>query len=252
MNMDDDEKNECFRKYKSVDESFRDHSEFLRNSSRYKSLFSLDRMDYKGWARGLKKAGYATSKSYANDLIQIIEESNLHQYDIAMVEKLTRRQKREKAKLEAKLKAEAETRNKNKPADTLVDLPEQPAEFTVDIVKHPVYVRNRRDFIMIKPGDTYNQLTKELNLLPWELAMFNEIDKTKPLIQGTELYLQPKRNQAAHGYDIHVVQAGETMFTIAQKYGMKLSFLYKKNCMTEGSEPVVGQKLNLRKGLKCN
>jgi LysM repeat protein len=92
---------------------------------------------------------------------------------------------------------------------------------------------------MIKPGDTYNQLTKELNLLPWELAMFNEIDKSKPLIQGTELYLQPKRNQAARGYDVHVVQAGETMFTIAQKYGMKLSFLYKKNCITEGSEPVV-------------
>lgn len=251
MNMDDDEKNECFRKYKSVDESFKDHSEFLRNSSRYKSLFSLDRMDYKGWAKGLKKAGYATSKSYANDLITIIEESNLHQYDIAMVPKLTWRQKREKVKQEAKLKAEAEARNKNKPADSVAEIPEPPAEFTVDIVKHPVFVRNRRDFIMVKAGDTYNQLTKDINLLPWELAMFNEIDKSKPLIPGTELYLQPKRNQAARGYDIHIVQQGETMFTIAQKYGIKLKFLYKKNCMTEGSEPTVGQKLSLRKGLKC-
>jgi LysM repeat protein len=248
MNMDDDEKNECFRKYKSVDESFRDHSEFLRNSSRYNSLFSLNRMDYKGWAKGLKKAGYATSKTYANDLIQIIEESNLHQYDIAMVEKLTRRQKKEKARLEAKLRAEAEARNINKPSDSIV---EAPAEFTVNIEKHPVYVRNRRDFVMVKPGDTYNKLTQELNLLPWELAMFNEIDKNKPLVPGTELYLQPKRNQAARGYDVHIVQPGETLFTIAQKYGIKLKFLYKKNCMTEGSEPVVGQKLNLRKGLKC-
>jgi len=251
MNMDDDEKNECFRKYKSVDESFKDHSEFLHNSNRYKSLFSLDRMDYKGWAKGLKKAGYATSKTYANDLITIIEESNLHQYDIAMVPKLTWKQKREKAKLEAKLKAEVEARNKNKPADTLTEIPEAPAEFTVDIVKHPLFVRNRRDFVMVKPGDTYNLLTKELNLLPWELAMFNEIDKAKPLIPGTELYLQPKRNQAARGYDVHIVQQGESMYLIAQKYGIKLKFLYSKNCMAEGSEPVVGQKLNLRKGLKC-
>jgi LysM repeat protein len=251
MNMDDDEKNECFRKYKSVDESFKDHSEFLRNSSRYKSLFILDRMDYKGWAKGLKKAGYATSKSYANDLITIIDESNLHQYDIAMVPKLTWKQKREKAKQEARLKAIEEARKKNNPADSTIEIPELPAEFTVDIVRHPVYIRNHKDFIMVKPGDTYNQLTKELNLLPWELAMFNEIDKTKPLLVGTELYLQPKRNQAARGYDIHIVQQGETMFTIAQKYCIKLKFLYKKNCLTEGSEPIVGQKLNLRKALKC-
>jgi uncharacterized FlgJ-related protein len=248
VKMDDDEKNECFRKYKSVDESFHDHSEFLRNSSRYKSLFSLDRMDYKGWAKGLKKAGYATSKSYANDLIQIIEESNLHQYDIAMVEKLTRRQKREKARQEAKLKAEIAAKNKNLPSDSVV---ETPSEFTVNIEKHPVYVRNRRDFVMVKAGDTYNQLTRELNLLPWELAMFNEIDKGKPLIPGSELYLQPKRNQAARGYDVHIVQPGETMYLIAQKYGIKLKFLYKKNCMTEGSEPAIGQKLKLRKALKC-
>jgi flagellum-specific peptidoglycan hydrolase FlgJ len=78
---DDDAKNECFRKYPSVEDSYRDHSDYLREKQRYAFLFELDPLDYKGWARGLKKAGYATNPSYASKLIEIIDEYDLHRYD---------------------------------------------------------------------------------------------------------------------------------------------------------------------------
>ena len=78
---DDDELQECFRKYKDPKYSFRDHSLFLTERSRYQDLFKLKKHDYKGWARGLKKAGYATDPRYPDKLISIIERYNLRQYD---------------------------------------------------------------------------------------------------------------------------------------------------------------------------
>ncbi len=86
MYHDDDEKNECFRKYKHAEESYRDHSEFLKNRSRYATLFELAKTDYKGWAKGLKKAGYATSPTYADALINLIEQNNLHRLDLEGLE----------------------------------------------------------------------------------------------------------------------------------------------------------------------
>ena len=243
MFQDDDEKDECFRKYDSPYESFRDHSDFLRKTSRYQFLFTLSPMDYKGWAKGLKKAGYATSRTYADDLIRIIEESNLHQYDLANIEKGKKRKHRADIAAEETAREEADAKQRRQ--DSIADANSD--HFVVNIQKHPIYVRNRRDYVLVKPGDTYESLTRELNLLPWELAMFNEIDKTKPLISGSELFLQPKRMRAARGYDFHIVQDGETMYLVAQHYGIKLKQLYEKNRMKEGEEPAVGTKLWLRR-----
>ncbi len=77
----DDFPNECFRKYASAEESYRDHSEFLRTRPHYASLFKLDPLDYKGWVYGLKRAGYATSPKYPEALLRVIELYQLHQYD---------------------------------------------------------------------------------------------------------------------------------------------------------------------------
>ena len=79
--MDDDKRNECFRKYRNPEESWIDHSEFLLTRPRYAFLFDLPKTDYKGWAKGLKKAGYATASDYAQKLIKIIEEEELYQFD---------------------------------------------------------------------------------------------------------------------------------------------------------------------------
>ena len=78
---DDDRRQECFRKYKSSETSFRDHSEFLAKRKRYASLFKLRKNDYKAWAKGLRQAGYATDKKYPQKLISLIERYELYQYD---------------------------------------------------------------------------------------------------------------------------------------------------------------------------
>lgn len=85
ISHDDDEKGECFRKYARAEDSFEDHSLFLVNRPRYASLFELKPDDYKGWAHGLKKAGYATDPGYPNKLIFLIKKYNLHQYDLMVL-----------------------------------------------------------------------------------------------------------------------------------------------------------------------
>ena len=81
MSYDDDKKGECFRVYDSAEQSFRDHSDFLRYRDRYKFLFENETTDYKSWAYGLKKAGYATDPAYPSKLIKLIEDYNLSRFD---------------------------------------------------------------------------------------------------------------------------------------------------------------------------
>lgn len=219
---DDDKRGECFRKYKSAEKSFHDHSEFLRGSKRYAFLFELEPTDYKGWAKGLKKAGYATNSKYAELLIKIIEDNKLYLFDRGV-----------------DIKIAPPDREIGKLADD---------GFTIDIYKQrPVYVRNRIKYIKVKSGDTYASLTKELELMPWQLATYNDIEKTAKLQEGLELYIQPKRRKAERNNSVHVVEEGETMWSISQQYGVKMSSLYSKNRLDKGEEPEVGQVINLRK-----
>jgi hypothetical protein len=168
---DDDEKNECFRKYKTVHESYADHTDFLMGSPRYSSLFELEPTDYKGWAKGLKKAGYATSSSYADLLIRIIEENDLHQFDTGKG-----------------WPAELASRERKELAD--ID------NLEIEVGKRRILVRNRINYIIVKEGDTYQSLTREMDMMPFELAKYNEIPRDSRLVKGQVLYLQPKRNSA--------------------------------------------------------
>lgn len=218
---DDDERNECFRKYKSPRESFADHTDFLMNSPRYSTLFELDMTDYKGWAKGLKKAGYATSPKYAGLLIGIIEENGLYQFDTG---------KRRPVLSEG---GELE----------LADID----NLEIEIGKRRILVRNRINYIVVKEGDTYQSLNKELDLMPFELAKYNEIPRDSKLKPGHVLYLQPKRNKASVEYRFHTVEEGETMYQISQMYGIKLRKLLQKNLMQPGEEPDPGDILHLRR-----
>jgi LysM repeat protein len=230
---DDDAPNECFRSYSSVRESYRDHSDFLKNSTRYAFLFKLKPSDYKGWARGLQKAGYATDPRYADLLIRIIEEGYFHQNDVALIPK--------KGK-------------KNEPSKTVKQVePEQQqeeSEFTVDIENRRIFLRNRVEYIVAKNGDTYESITRDMNLMPWDIAHFNEMSKADAIHEGDPVYLGPKKSRAERGFTVHAVQPGENMHIISQKYAIKLSKLYKRNGMKEGTEPVVGEKIWLRKNRK--
>ncbi len=220
---DDDSENECFRKYRSARQSYQDHTDFLMNSPRYSSLFELEHTDYTGWANGLKKAGYATSPGYSDRLISIIEKNNLDRLDRGRRVRIDEAEPAEIADIE---------------------------EFEISIEHRKILQRNRIDYIVVKEGDTYQSITRELDLLPFELARYNEIPRDSKLVHGQELYLQPKRSRASVEYPTHTVKEGETMYRISQMYGIKLKKLYDKNLMQEGEEPEPGTVLSLRKNIR--
>jgi len=219
---DDDRRNECFRKYPNVYDSYKDHSHFLTSTRRYGFLFEYRRTDYKKWARGLKKAGYATSPTYASKLIELIERYELHRFD----------------RMDAPLAAAEYSGGGSSLGD--VD------NYSFSAGKHRIRTRNRIDYIVVREGDTFKKLNQELNLLPWELNKYNDLDGNSTLREGQILYLQPKRKKAARGYDHHKVKQGETMHSISQRYGVELEELYEMNRMEEGKQPGPGDKIWLR------
>lgn len=237
IKQNDDKRNECFRKYLRPEESYKDHSDFLRSEPRYRSLFSLDITDYKSWARGLKKAGYATNPEYANMLIRKIEEYNLSNYDrgIPVSEKLYNKNDTVPEKQDEHI---AENSEKN--------VGNVNGNFAVTALRSRVLEKNRIQYIIVKEGDTHESLEKEFQLLRWELPRYNELKSDFKLAPGQILYLQPKREKAEVGNDFHVASEGETMYGISQNFGIKLKSLLLMNRMAEGQEPVKGQKIWLR------
>lgn len=222
---DDDEKGECFRKYKSAYDSYKDHTEFLMNGSRYDFLFELKPTDYKGWAKGLKKAGYATSPKYANALIKIIEQEQLYKYD----------------KDAAKVTRSKDDKKKDKKRQSTED------EFSFSLSGRRIYTNNRIEYIYAKTGDTFYQLAQDLEMMPWELYKYNDLSKNTELKDGQILYIQPKRKKAEFGKENHVVAEGETLYDISKKYGVKISAIRKMNFIGQDEEPVAGDNLFLRK-----
>lgn len=225
----DDRRNDCFRKYGDPGESFRDHSDFLKNGSRYSFLFGLPDGDYKGWARGLKKAGYATNPDYANMLIRKIEEENLTIYDKGYTaEKLAERQ----------------------PDKIKVSLNDNVTASLTDegvVAKTPRVIENNRvEYVIVRDGDTREKLEDEFKLLKWELPRYNELENDFEVRAGQILYLQPKRDKAEAGKENYTTREGDTMYQLSQKFGIKLKSLYEMNRMEQGAEPKPGTKLWLR------
>jgi LysM repeat protein len=237
---DDDRRNDCFRKYSRAEDSFYDHSDFLKSESRYRELFDLSQTDYKGWAYGLKRAGYATNPDYASMLIRKIEENNLYYFDRG---------------------------NQLPPQAQVVPHLEKPEDITTLQVNQgynqhvgqesaivPAHVsrvmeNNRIQYIIVKDGETLSMIENEFQLLKWELAKYNEFNASFTPVAGQMLYLQPKRDKAEFGNEVHIAINGDTMYHISQVYGVKLKKLYEYNRMSEGSEPVPGDKIWLR-GMK--
>jgi len=275
---DDNRRGECFRAYGSADESFRDHSDFLVNGSRYRELFSLSKTDYKGWARGLKKAGYATDPKYADLLIRKIEEYRLWAYDTGAAGQVVAAQPARSASVSSTGTVVST------PAETVKTLPsvkdssqvkpvtvqpsvKDPAAVPTQTVpvrtaevrdeEEPIKVislgtgkkvleNNNVEYVIVEEGDTFESLAERHQLLSWEITRYNDLTPGTTLKPGQVIYLQPKRSRAAQGFSLHTVEAGETMYLISQKYAVRLSDLYKMNLMDEGTECRPGQKLRLR------
>ncbi len=240
---DDDARNECFRHYKNARESFDDHSDFLKKP-RYAALFELEPTDYKGWARGLKECGYATSPEYAKSLIRIIEENNLQEYDDQGLqyaernEVPDRREGTPKARLPIK-----DTSKQRKPAKT------EPAEGRQEITiagGHEILTsENRIKYVVVREGDTPESIAKEIDLNVLILNRFNDFDSHTGLKAGDMVYLQPKRSKAA--VQEHISVEGETWFSISQKHGIKLKQLCKLNGASPESPIAAGTRIQMRK-----
>lgn len=223
--QDDDEANECFRKYYSPHESYRDHSEFLRTRDRYAFLFDLKTTDYKGWSRGLKKAGYATNPKYADLLIRIIEENNLQQYD--KVVKLP-----DNEVLANVAEAEYADEKKKREEPPILNVPR--IEVSANNIK----------FILAKEGDTPMKIAKRHDMGAWQIRKYNDLKRNESLTPGDVIYLQPKRNHAKE--DTHTVLEGETLRDISQKHGVKMKRILKLNGLEKDYVPKAGDKLKLR------
>lgn len=215
---DDDERNECFRAYANARDSYDDHSRFLAGGQRYRRLFSLSPTDYKGWARGLKAAGYATSPTYASKLIEIIELYKLYKFD----------------------SAKSYDHFMSRHAGT-----DQPAVSGESM--HRIYLFNDNYYVIARQGDTFKSIAKEVGISYRKIAKYNERNKRDRLEPGERIYLKKKRTRAERKYKkhSHTVVAGESMYSIAQKYGIRLKSLYKKNHMSPENSLHVGQQLRV-------
>ena len=239
---DDDLKGECFRSYSSAEQSFQDHSDFLRYNDRYGFLFDLDPEDYKAWARGLKKAGYATDPAYPEKLIKIIEDYELYRYD--KVSSATSDGRREAlslppspSRLERSSEVEAPLHFK----------PRSVGSVTID---YTFYERHGVLYIVANGTETYASLARQFNLFRREIMRYNDVKRDGVIPAGKIVYLQAKRNQSTKDLAKHVVAEGETMASISQRFAVKLKNLYKFNNMKPGSEPAPGSIISLRKEKK--
>lgn len=162
---DDDKKGECFRKYSKPEDSYEDHSKFLKRP-RYEKLFNLKVTDYKGWAKGLKECGYATAPDYAQKLIGLIETYELYKYD----------------------NGEIQIEDKILPNDNNVIAPrtEYLTESSMGTIPayrtHKVISSEGRKAVIAEAGDRYYDIAEEFDLRKWQIRRYNKI-KRKNMVQ---------------------------------------------------------------------
>lgn len=234
VRYDDDARQECFRKYPSAADSYKDHSDFLRNNPRYAFLFQFQEEDYKSWAYGLKQAGYATSNTYPQQLIKLIEDYNLQQYTLEG-EGVTKT-----GTNNAKTGDEVVA---SKPSKTPVAGTGKPSGITKANAPKGVFQINDRKVILVPAGTSLIQIADQRDIKLRNLVHYNDLPNDDPLPKETFIFLQKKGKSGKNDY--HTVAAGETMYDIAQSEGIQLRWLRRRNKMKEGEEPEAGERLAL-------
>lgn len=205
----DDRHGECFRKYNKVADSYIDHSKFLAYRSRYSSLFKLSIYDYKGWAKGLKRCGYATDRKYSSKLIKVIEDYDLYKYD---------RYKKKKHSHEPQLNQ----------------------------FRHTIYKANGLLYVHAKYGDSLESIAEDMKISARKLRKYNELPKGYPIRANDIIYLEKKKSKADKPLYQHRVGKNESMYSISQRYGIQIKSLYKLNKKDKDFVPKEGDVLKLR------
>jgi hypothetical protein len=229
---DDDRKGECFRKYDSPEESFRDHSDFLRYRDRYKFLFDYELTDYKSWAYGLKSAGYATDPKYPEKLIRLIEEYELYIYD---------------------------SMQPGESEDEALHIPDSPAQLEQArpltdgqrevfrfALSRQMYSQNGVPFVYAEEGETYESIAKSYRLFLKEILKFNDLQQNEELLPGTVVYLKKKKKASHPGLDRYVVEEGQTLREISQRFAVRMKDICRRNGIEQDHVLREGDVLELR------
>ncbi len=225
---DDDAKGECFRKYRSAEDSYNDHSDFLKNSQRYASLFSLDPADYEGWANGLKRAGYATNPKYPQVLIKLIVDYQLQDYTMIALGKIT---------------------DEERVAPVMSVANAEPVVKTEDVIKQPAYPDgefkiNETKVVYVTKGTSFLSIAKQHDIDLSKIFEFNEIPQVEETTRDQLIYLQRKRKTGNN--KLHIVQPGETLHDIAQQEAIRLESLLELNWLKDKDMlPAIGEQLSL-------
>ena len=236
---DDDPQKSPFRVYSSAAESYRDHSMFLKNNSRYRSLFSKSVYDYRGWANGLQRAGYATSPTYAKALIGYIDSYKLYAINggvklrpgktVTITRTITR--------------AELITRKDIQMDET--EESEEQEEFENTIRKFVVEINGVRCTILY-PGETLSSIAMKYDISKRDLLLFNETTSENDIQEGDVVFLGKKKKKYEGALDIYRAKDGESLYTVSQRFGIKLASLTKMNHKTSFSVLSEGEKLRLK------
>jgi len=208
----DDTPKDCFRKYKTVEDSYEDHSKFLQQYSRYAVLFTYDMRDYTAWAKGLQTCGYATDKGYANKLIQLIEDYELYKYD-----------------------------EKTSPQITTTEVKEKGT-----VLSRSFYRTYNLIYVIAEENDSFDRIAGDTGFKVKDLIKYNEVPEDFPLKKGDIVYLEKKKKKADKPYFEHLVKIGDSMHSISQRYGIRLKNLYKMNKKNSDYAPIEGDVLRLR------
>jgi hypothetical protein len=241
FSQDDDAPQECFRKYKSADESFRDHSLFLTQRPRYALLFKLGVFDYKGWANGLSKAGYATNPRYADILIKVIEDYELDKYDSFKVNMSEKPYKVAKPSM-------AETKYQYYHPEYV-----QPGAEDFTFVEErkagrKVYMNNGILFVFANKNDSFLSVGGDVNVRAGKLARLNDMKRNETLIAGQIVYMEKKKSEGIR--DTYTVQLHDTWYSISQFTGVQVKALKELNPEVGDSIPSTGKTLHLKGGIK--
>lgn len=236
VSHDDDARGECFRKYNDPMDSYRDHSNFLKGSNRYAPLFELDPLDYKDWAYGLKKAGYATNPKYPEILIKLIENYHLQDYSLVALGKMEPSEE-----IFAKAQPAA---NKNMGIVPAVARTTEPAaeEIKEDYPSGEFKINDTK-VIYADKGTSLLSIAQQYNIPLARLFEFNEMAETESLEKDQLIFLQRKRKTGSN--EFHVVRPGETLQAIAQREAIRLESLLEYNHLQAGNRPAAGERLYL-------
>ena len=224
---DDDKANECFRVYSNAAASFKDHSDFLRYQDRYKFLFDLDPTDYKGWAKGLKKAGYATDRLYADKLIKVIEDYELYRFDIDEPDAVP----------ESPHSIEA-------PVEVTVAAAREEYRFSLS---RKVFKVNGVPCVYAVEGDTYRSVASSNGLFLGEILRYNDQEEDRALNADELVFLQSKKSQAVRGMNKYIAVGGEDLWALSQRFGVRMSAIKRMNKISDDYVPLEGDTIHLRR-----